>query len=146
NPHFQDAETQVREAQDAARALGLPLRVLRATTEPEIDTAFVTFAKQEARALLIANEGFFNTRRQYLATPAARHSIPAIHSDPDYVTAGGLVSYAPSLVDAYRQAGLYTGKILKGARPADLPVLQPTKFELVINLKTAKALELTIPP
>ena len=129
-----------------AAVIGLQLHVLRASTEPDLDTAFATFIKQQVGALLIGNDAFFNSRREYLVALAARHAMPTIYSFREFAVAGGLMSYAPSLVDAYRQAGLYTGKILKGAKPADLPVLRPMKFEFAINLKTAKALGLTIPP
>src|SRR5262245_10659651 len=146
NPDFPDAATQASEVQQAARALGLHLQVLRASTEPDIETAFATFHHQQVGALLVGNDAFFNSRRAHLVALAARYAIPTIYSFREFATAGGLMSYAPSLVEAYRQAGLYTGKILKGVKPADLPVMQSMKFEFAINLKTAKALGLTVPP
>jgi putative ABC transport system substrate-binding protein len=145
NPNYADAETQLREAQEAALTLGIKLMILKASSEAELDIAFANFGKQQTGALLVANDAVFLSRREQLAALAARYAIPAIYSYREYVVSGGLMSYAPSLADSYRQAGVYTGKILKGAEPAELPVMQPTKFELVINLKTAKALGLTIP-
>jgi putative tryptophan/tyrosine transport system substrate-binding protein len=145
NPNFADAETQSREAREAARTLGLQLDILNASSEPDFDTAFSTFVKQQTEALLVANDALFLGRREQLVALAARYALPAIYSYREYVTAGGLMSYAPSLADGYRQAGGYTGRILKGEKPADLPVQQPTRFELVVNLKTAKALGLEAP-
>jgi putative tryptophan/tyrosine transport system substrate-binding protein len=146
NPNFADAETQVSEAQDAALKLGLRLNVLNAGKDADFEPALSTFSKQHTEALLVANDAMFNSRRAQLTALVARYGIPAIYSYREYVVAGGLISYAPSLTDSYRQAGVYAGKILKGAEPADLPVVQPAKFELVINLKTAKALGLEVPP
>ncbi len=145
NPHFPDAETQAKEAQDAAHVLGLQLHIVNASSEDEVDTAFTTFTTQQIGALLVGNDAFFLSQRDHLAALAARYAIPAIYSFREYTVAGGRMSYAPSLVEAYRQAGRYTGKILKGAKPTDLPVVQPMKFELVINLKIATALGITIP-
>ncbi len=145
NPNFADTETQSREAQEAALTLRLRLHILNASSEPEFDTAFSAFGKLQTGALLVGNDALFLSRRHQLVALAARHAIPAIYSFREYVAAGGLMSYAPSLADAYRQAGVYTGRILKGTEPADLPVMQPTKFELVINLRTAPALGLDVP-
>ena len=134
-----------KDAQAAGRALGQQIRILNASTEDEIDAAFATLAKLGAGALLIGGDTFFFSRRVQLAILAARYGVPAIYNTPEFPAAGGLMSYGTSLTDAYRQAGIYTAKILKGGKPADLPVLQPTKFKLVINLRTAKALGLTVP-
>jgi putative tryptophan/tyrosine transport system substrate-binding protein len=145
NPNNPDAEVQSRDAQQAAVALGRQIHILKASNERDIDSAFAAAVQQQIGALLVGNDAFFTTRREQLVTLAARHAIPAIYSYHEFVVAGGLISYAPNLVDAYRQAGIYVGKILMGDRPADLPIQQPTKFEFVINLKTAKTLGLTVP-
>jgi putative ABC transport system substrate-binding protein len=120
--------------------------VVEVATGRDIDAAFARMAREEAGALFVGPGTFFNTRRVQLAVLAARHALPAIYAVRAYPEAGGLISYGPDILDAFRQVGTYTGRILKGARPADLPVLQSTKFELVINLNTARALGLTIPP
>jgi putative ABC transport system substrate-binding protein len=138
-------EVETKEAQVAARILGLQLLVLNATTPSEIEVAFATLVRQRADALLVSAELFFLALSDHLVTLAARHAVPAIYGFRETTTAGGLVSYGAILSDTFRQVGVYTGRILKGEKPADLPVMQPTKFELVINLKTAKALGLTIP-
>ncbi len=145
NPNYPEADLQVQELREAAGAIRKQIQIVKAGTQSEIDAAFATLARQGTDAILVANDPFFDSRRDQIAALAARHAIPAIYSGREYVAAGGLISYGPNLTEAARQAGVYTGRILKGAKPADLPVLQPTKFELVINLKAAKALGLTIP-
>jgi putative ABC transport system substrate-binding protein len=139
------AETTLREAQEAARAIGLQIHTLDASTSSEIDAVFATLAYDRPDALFVAAETFFTSRRVQIATLAARHRIPATYASRDYVAAGGLMSYGSDLLEMFRQVGVYAGNILKGAKPADLPVVQPTKFEFVINLQTAKLLGLTIP-
>jgi ABC-type uncharacterized transport system substrate-binding protein len=146
NPNNSTIETDVADVQTAARAIGQQIDVLRAANEREIDQAFRTMARQRSDALLVAHDPFFNSRREQLITLAAFLAIPAIYEFREFVMAGGLMSYGTKLTDNYRLAGLYAGRILKGAKPAELPVQQPTKFELVINLRTAKALKLEIPP
>ncbi len=140
------AETQSRDMQEAAQALGLQIHILNASTEGEIDAAFAGLVQVQAGALIVGTGTFFNARREQLVALAARHRVPAIYQYRLFVTVGGLMSYGPSLTDSYRLAGVYTGRVLKGEKPADLPVARPTKFELVINLKTANALGLTIAP
>ena len=143
NPIFPTAESPLSDTQEAARAIGVQLHVLRASIDHEIDTAFESVAQQGISALAVAADPFFNTRRDKLVALAARHAVPTIYQNREYPAAGGLMSYGIDLADVYRQIGAYAGRILKGAKPADLPVLQPTKFEFVLNLKTAKALGLT---
>jgi len=140
------AESTLREVQEAARALGLEIVVLNASTNGEIDAAFAALARQRADALFIAADGFFGSRRGQFATLAARDRVPASYGSREMVEAGVLMSYGTSVADMFRQVGIYTGSVLKGANPADLPVLQSTKFELVINLQTARALGLDVPP
>jgi putative ABC transport system substrate-binding protein len=140
NPIFPAAASQLRDMQEAARTIGLQLHVLQASTDGEIDAAFESVAQQRIPALVAASDPFFNTRRDKLAALAARHAVPTMYSFRDFAVAGGLMSYGIDLADVYRYVGVYAGRILKGAKPADLPVVQPTKFEFVINLKTAKAL------
>jgi putative ABC transport system substrate-binding protein len=145
NPNNPKTESDAREAQEAARALGLDLQALHARNETEIEQAFATLAQRRAGGLVVVPDGFFNSRPERLATLAAHHMIPAIYSLHEFALAGGLMSYGFSNKDAYRQVGVYTGRILKGEKPADLPVVQSTKVELHINLKTARALGLTFP-
>ena len=145
NPRRADAVSQVRDAQAAARTIGLQLHVLDVRTESEVEGAFLTIIEQKAGGLLVGTDPFFTSQRQRLAELAARHRVPAIYSLREYAEAGGLMSYGASLTDAFRQAGAYAGRILKGEKPGDLPVILPTRFELVINVKTAKALGLEIP-
>ncbi len=145
NPDSPTADAVVQGTQEAAHALGRRLLVLRASNEREIDTAWAGVVEQSAGGLIVAPDGIFGARRDQLAALAARHRIPAIYEGRVYVRAGGFISYGADILEAYRWVGIYVGKILKGAKPADLPVLQPTKFDLVINLKTAKALGITIP-
>jgi putative ABC transport system substrate-binding protein len=146
NPHYAGAENQLRDVQQAAIRLGVQLVVVRANTEDEFNAAFSTIVQQKAGALLVCASPFFNARRQQLVLLAARHTVPAMYEWRDFAAAGGLMSYGTSLADAYRQAGVYAGRILKGEKPADLPVVQVTKFEFVINLNAAKALGLEVPP
>ena len=145
NPNNPSTVSELRDLQNAASTLKLQLHVLNATSDRDFDMAFATLVRQRAGALLAGADNFFMTKREQLIALAARHAVPAIYFYREFAMGGGLMSYAPSLGDAYRQAGVYTGRILKGDKPADLPVVQPTKFELVINLKTAKALGMTIP-
>jgi len=145
NPNYPSANSQWDEAQKAAGRLGLRPIMLSASTDGEIESAFASAAKQGVDALLVATDPFLLSRREQLVALAARYAVPAIYAQREVVTAGGLISYGPHFWDGYRQAGAYVGRILKGEKPADLPVLQPTKFELVINLKTAKALGLEVP-
>jgi putative ABC transport system substrate-binding protein len=144
NPNNQITERVMRDVREAAK--GVQLLILKAGSESEIDAAFASLVQQQAGALVIQAEPFFISRREQLVALAARHAVPAIHGAHEFATAGGLISYGASLTAVFRQIGFYTGRILKGAKPADLPVLQPTTFELVINLKTAKTLGLSIPP
>jgi putative ABC transport system substrate-binding protein len=145
NPNYPAAKTLTQEAQEAAVRLDLKLVLLSVDKESDLEPAFATLVQQGAGALLVTQDPFLVTLREKFATLTVRHAIPAIYPFRDFVTAGGLVSYGPDFADGYRQAGVYVGKILKGAKPADLPVVQPTKFEFVINLKTAKALGLDVP-
>jgi putative tryptophan/tyrosine transport system substrate-binding protein len=140
------AETTSKEVQDAARTLGLQIHVLNATTNGEIDAAFAALARERADALFIAGDGFFSSRVVQFATLTARDRVPASYATREFVEAGGLMSYGTPVLDMFRQVGLYVGSILKGAKPAELPVLQLTKFEFVLNLQTAKALGLDVPP
>jgi putative ABC transport system substrate-binding protein len=146
NPTNANFQTQLRVVQDAARALGQQVNILSASTERDIDMAFATMIESRAGALLVGSDPFFNNERDQIVALAARHAIPAIYEGREFVMAGGLSSYGTSLADAYRQAGIYTGRILRGDKPADLPVVQPAKFDFVINLKAAKALGVDVPP
>ena len=146
NPKFAAAEGQLHDVREAARTLGLQINALHASTDDEINAAFRTMVQQQTAALILAADPFFDTRRSQLVVLAAYNILPAIYQFREYATAGGLMSYGIDAVDAYRQIGIYAARILKGARPADLPVMQPTKFEFAINLKTAKTLGVEIPP
>jgi putative ABC transport system substrate-binding protein len=145
SPSAGTSEGQLAEIRPAARALGLQLVELSANTEREIDTAFAMLATRRVDALFVSSSPLFETRRDHLVTLANRFAVPAIYNWREFTVAGGLMSYGSSITDMYRVAGVYTGRILKGAAAADLPVLQPTKFELVINLTTARALGLDVP-
>ena len=144
NPTRPSFQSEVKDTQQAAQALGVKLIVLNASTEAEIDTAFAELSRQRIAALLVGADSFFLTRRDQIIALANRLRMATMYNLREYVIAGGLISYAPSVTEVYRQAGIYVAKILKGAKPADLPVLQPTKFDLVLNLKTAKALGLIV--
>ena len=145
NPNYPDAESQAKDVKEAARTLGQQVHVVNADSEGDLNRAFATFIELKADALLVSLDSFFLSRREQLVALAARHKIPVMYFARDFVLAGGLMSYGSDLADSYRQAGVYTGRILKGAKPVDLPVLQPTKFELSINTTTAKSLGLSIP-
>ena len=146
NSNNANAERVIRGVQEAARTKGLQLHVLKARSESEIDTAFASLVQRKAGALVVGADPFLSSRREQLVALASRHAVPSIYAWREFAAAGGLISYGASLTAAHRVMGVYTGKILKGAKPADLPVQQLTIFELVVNLKTAKALGLTIPP
>jgi putative tryptophan/tyrosine transport system substrate-binding protein len=146
NPTNPNAEADTRDLQVAAQALGRRLQVLTAATERELETAFAAAVEQKVGALFINIDSFLFDRREQIAALAARHQVPTIHPFREYVAAGGLMSYGASFVDAWRQSGIYVGRILTGVKPTDLPVLQPVKFDLVINLKAAKTLGLAVPP
>jgi len=141
-----NTETTVRDLETAAGAIGLQIRVVRASTIGEINAAFASFVREKPDALFIGNDSFFQGRVVQLATLSARHAVPAIFADRSFPEIGGLMSYGSSILDTYRQVGVYTGRILKGTKPADLPVVQSSKFELVINAQTATMLGLTVPP
>ena len=141
-----NAETTLRDVEPAARAMGLQIQVVNASTSREIDAAFATFVRERPDALFVGHDAFFTSRRVQLVHLATRHAMPATYALRDFAEAGGLMSYGVNIADALRQVGVYTGRILKGAKPADLPVLQSTKFELVINARTAQMLGLKVPP
>jgi putative ABC transport system substrate-binding protein len=146
NPNNAPFELQLKDVQEAARSIGQQIHVLYASNEQDIHAAFRGFVRMRVQALLVGGDPFFNGRREQLVTLAAHYAIPAIYELREFVTAGGLMSYGTNLPDTYRQIGIYIARILNGEKPADLPIVQPTKFELVINLKTAKALGFEIPP
>ena len=146
NPTYPNAAFHLQEVENAARKAGQQIQILSASTEAEIDVAFARLPQLRAGALLVGADPFFNSRRDQIVALAARHAIAAIYEQRTFAQAGGLASYGTSQTDAYRQVGIYTGRVLRGEKPADLPVVQSTKFEFVINLKTAKALGLEVPP
>ncbi len=146
NPMRPGAETQARDVESAARTLGLQAQVHKASTSGEINAAFGTFLRQRPDALFLGNDAFFTSRRVQIVQLAARHMVPATYQGRQFAEIGGLMSYGASIIDAHRQVGVYAGRILKGAKAADLPVVQATKFELVINAETARMLDLTVPP
>ena len=146
NPNLKDAEYQSRDLQAAARTLGQQIHIINASSERELDTAFATISQLRAEALIVSADPFFIVRREQIVALAARYAMPAIYIVREFAASGGLMSYGPNLGDGYRQAGIYTGRVLKGDKPADLPVVQSTKFELVINLQTARALGIEVPP
>ena len=144
NPNYPAAKAQAAEVQEASARLRVPLVLQNAGTEAEVDAAFATFLEQKVGALLFGNDPFFGSLREKLAALAIRNKLPAISFRREFAEAGGLLSYGPLFADGYRQAGVYAGKILSGTKTTDLPVMQPTKFELIVNLKTAKAMGLVI--
>jgi putative ABC transport system substrate-binding protein len=146
NPNTPNAEPMIREVQEAARAKGVRLHILKAVAPEELETAFASLVQLQAGGLVVGTDPFFSSRRAQLVALAASHTVPAIYEYREFVDTGGLISYGPSITGATRKVGIYAGKILKGANPADLPVEQPTTLELVVNLNTAKALGLTVPP
>jgi putative ABC transport system substrate-binding protein len=145
NPTYPGSDSEMAEVQAAGRRMGMQTHKIAASNPREVDAAFATIEQLRVDAFMVGADGFFITRREQLAALATRHALPGICPFPDFPAAGGLLSYGHSLSDAYRQAGVYTGRILKGAKPADLPVMQPTKFELILNLKAAKSFGLNIP-
>jgi putative tryptophan/tyrosine transport system substrate-binding protein len=145
NPRTPESEPYLRDVQAAARAIGQQIIVLNASREHDIDSAFATLVQQRAGSLIVSTDGYLFSRRDQIIALAARRKVPTIYDRREFAAAGGLISYGTHLADAYRQIGVYAGRILKGERPADLPVAQPIKFELVINLKTAKVLGLNVP-
>jgi ABC-type uncharacterized transport system substrate-binding protein len=146
NPNFAPAARQAQELEAAARTIGKSLFLSKASNDAELSTAFVALLEQRVGAVLVAADPYFDTQRDRIVAFAAKNRLPAMYQFREFAIAGGLISYGPDITDMYHQGGIYAGRILKGAKPADLPVLQPTKFEFVINLKTANALGLTVPP
>ena len=146
NPKNETAENQLKDIAQGALALGRPITILKATNETEIEAAFVSFEQQKIEALLVASDPYFNGQRTKIVALAARYKLPAIYEWREFAEAGGLASYGTNLLDVNRLAGIYVGRVLKGEKPADLPVVQPTKYEFVINLKAAKTLGLSVPP
>jgi putative ABC transport system substrate-binding protein len=144
DPNFPDSASQVKNLQDAAQSIGQQIHVLQASSESQLDSSFVALAQQQAQALIVVGSPFFGSQTNRIVDLAARHSLPAMYFSRRFPEAGGLISYGTNIGDAFRQAGTYTGRILKGEKPADLPVARPTKFEFVINLKAAKALGIRI--
>ena len=136
----------MRDAERAARSLGLEIQVLRVSTSQEINKAFATFARERPDAVFVNQDAFFPSRRVQFVQLAAHHRLPAIYTEREYPEIGGLMSYGANIADAYHEAGVYTGRILKGTKPADLPVLQSSKFELIINAETASMLDIAVPP
>jgi putative ABC transport system substrate-binding protein len=145
NPAFPDSATQLEDIEEAARTLGEQIRIANASSERDIDAAFASLSQQRVGAIISGVDPFFDTRRDQIVALAAHYAVPTIYAQRAYAIAGGLISYSPSFSDSYRQAGIYAGRVLKGDKPADLPVLQETKYELVINLKAAKTLGLNVP-
>ena len=146
NPNYPDAKAQSDEFQAAAAQLGVRTLVLSAGTDAAINDAFATVEQRQVDAIVLANDPFFGAKRDQLVALAARYSVPMMYWQKEFAVAGGLISYGPSFADGYRQGGVYVGLVLRGEKPADLPIVQPTKFEMVVNLKTAKALGITVPP
>jgi putative ABC transport system substrate-binding protein len=144
NPNYQEAVVQAHEVQEAARVIDRRIQIANAGSDRELEPAFATLVQERAAALLVCADPFFDTRRDHIVALAAQHRLPAIYQFRDYAVAGGLMSYGISITDGYRQVGIYTGQVLKGAKPADLPIHQSIKFELIINLKTAKTLDIKI--
>ena len=146
NPDFPDVQGKFRQTQDAARRVGLELQLVAGGTDRDIDAAFTRMSELRVAALLVFSDPFLFSRREKIVALAANHALPAIYDLREFATAGGLMSYGPRITDSYRQAGIYVGRVLKGTKPSDLPVLQPTEFEFVVNLRTAKSLNLAIHP
>ena len=146
NPNTAFTDAVIKQLETSASEVGLPVEILRASTGREIDVAFANLAQKPGGALLVAPDALFVSRKAHIVTLATRQALPAMYVTRDFTEIGGLMSYGPNLADAYQQTGMYVGRVLKGEKPADLPVVQPTKFELVVNLNTAKALGLEVPP